>query len=92
MSGEASRYRIRWEADRLGTAAGRVMASADRGRRAVTLTMPGEQVATLDVVAARAASMLLAEVVYGVLEPDGPFLAIEAARGGHWVGLREVRR
>lgn len=84
-------YRIRWGDDGTGSTPGEVLGDVDTAARTVTLSMPGGQRSIVDVVTARALTMMLSEVVYAVLQPDGPFLAVEARTGTGWVSLREVR-
>lgn len=73
-------YRIRLHDDE-----GReVRAVADRRAQTITLELPDGARATMDVVTARAAYMLLHESVYTSLEPTGPFLRLERNLGDGW--------
>lgn len=68
-----------------------MVATADTDARTIALTPPDGDTVTVDVVAARAAAVLLSHVVCGVLQPEGPFLAIEADTDCGWLDLREAR-
>ncbi|MGH3738934.1 MAG: hypothetical protein ACRDT6_25545 [Micromonosporaceae bacterium] len=57
----------------------------DRPAGTVIVELPGGDRVALDVVTARALHMLLAEVIYGALEPSGPYLRLERI-GGAGVG------
>lgn len=81
-------YRIRWDD---GDGERQVRAEADPETGTITLLAPGAKAVPMDVVTARATSMILAHMVYAVLEPTGPLLTIEAYDGHRWFGLREYR-
>lgn len=68
-----------------GDAAGalvEVRVTANLVDKTVTAVLPGRLPTTLDVVAARALSMLLGHAVFGSLEPGGPELRVEKDTGG----------
>ena len=76
-------FRIRWE---YNGAESELLATANREDQTVTVTFPGNQTATMDVVAARVTQVMLNHVAYCVLEPDGPLLPEIEAQGprGGW--------
>lgn len=81
-------YRIRLQ----DTAGREVRAVVDRRKQTITMELPGGVRATVDVVTARAAYMLLHEAVYTSLEPTGPFLRLERNHGEGWATGRAGRR
>lgn len=78
-----SLFRIRWDHHGVDS---ELTAVASCDDQTVTVTFPGKQTATIDVVAARATHIMLNHISYCVLEPDGPLmLEIEAqAPDGGW--------
>lgn len=75
-------YRVRFPDP--GDAAGdpvEVRVTADLVEKTVTTVLPGRPPSTIDVVTARALSMLLGQAVFGSLEPTGPELRVEKDTG-----------
>lgn len=88
---EPSLFRIRWE---YGGFESELTAVANRDGKTVTVTFPGRQTAVIDVVAARAAQIMLNHISYCVLEPEGPpipEIEVQGPRGG-WHGVYQERR
>ena len=83
-----SRFRVRWTDNGVVR---EVVATAFPIPQTAHVTLPGGGF-TADVVMARAIPMLLSHVVYSVLQPDGPYLLVEAEYDGRWVDLRELPR
>lgn len=88
LSAPVRAYRVRWQETETPRQASAVV---DHDTRRITVTTPGGEPFTVDVVAARAVSMILADAVYGALQPDGPLLALEVDNGHGWTDLREAR-
>jgi hypothetical protein len=73
-------YRVVAESDRATI----VRSTVDLLANTLTIELPDGARSTVDVVAARALYMLLAEAVYGSLEPSGPYLRVERNTGAGW--------
>jgi hypothetical protein len=82
----ATKFRVRWE-DANGFER-QVTAAANIPDRTVSLALPSGDVVTVDVVTARAVGMLVSHVVYGPLEPEGPYLSVEYRTARAWADLR----
>lgn len=61
-----------------------VRVTVDLGRRTIRMNLPGQPEAVLDVVTARALSMLLWTAVFASLQPSGPHLRVERKTGERW--------
>lgn len=58
-----------------------VRSTVDLRENTLTIELPDGARSTVDVVAARALYMILADAVYGSLEPSGPYLRVERNTG-----------
>lgn len=58
--------------------------TVDVAAQRITVDLPGQATMTVDVVTARALSMLLWNAVFGSLHPAGPQLSIEKNTGHGW--------
>lgn len=63
-----------------------VYAVVDRVHKTVAFQVPGGTRVVVDVVGARALSMVMSEAVYYSLEPSGPYLRLERDTGDGWTG------
>lgn len=63
-----------------------VRGAVDLAARTLTFELSDGGRQTVDVVTARALHMLLAEAIYGSLEPSGPYLRLERITGEGWSG------
>lgn len=61
-----------------------VHATVDLPTRTITVALPDQTRATVDVVTARALHMLLGGAVYGSLHPTGPHPRLEKNTGTGW--------
>ncbi|MGH3716670.1 MAG: hypothetical protein ACRDT4_24910 [Micromonosporaceae bacterium] len=61
-----------------------VRGTVDLSARTLTFELSDGARQTVDVVTARALHMLLAEAIYGSLEPSGPYLRLEHITRDGW--------
>lgn len=86
------RYRVRVpDPAQLTDTLARAEVCVDLVGKTVTTTLPGHPPITVDVVTARALSMLLWHAVFGSLEPSGPELRIEKDSGDDAAATRVPR-
>lgn len=81
------RYRVRVPQDIGGAGdplAVELQATVDVAAETVTFAMADQPATTVDVVTARALSMLLWQAVFGSLRPSGPRLDVQKNTGHGW--------